>query len=83
MIFSPFFFFTQGFKWEGVYYQGQQLPGPEGAPQGFVREERDDDEWYYNICEYVDGKVHGHDVCYDGAGNLTWESDYLLNEYCE
>ena len=80
MIFSPvFFFFTQEFKcffWGYSYYQGQQLPGPEGAPQGFVRWEIDGSAGYI-IAEYVDGKEHGHVVCCNSAGIVKDEWDML------
>ena len=31
----------------------------------------------YCIEEYVDGKMHGHHVSYDSAGNVEWEDDFL------
>ena len=80
MIFPPFFFFYKGFKRGPYYYQGQQQPGADGRPQqGFVREECDGVARYY-IAEFVDGKLHGHVVWYDSAGNVVWELDYLRSE---
>ena len=63
---------------KGCYCQGQQLPGPEGAPQGFVRGE--DGKAGYYIIEFVDGKLHGHFVSYDSAGNVQGEGDFLLGK---
>ena len=39
-----------------------------------------DDEGYYDgymIAEYVDGKMHGHLVLYDRAGNVLGVEDWL------
>ena len=74
-------FFLQGFvlKRHGdksCYIRGQQRPGPEGRPQGFLREEFDGDAGYY-IGEFVDGKRHGHEVYYGTAGDVQREGDYV------
>ena len=82
--FFPVFFFSQGYMWNGAYFQqSKQLRSPDGKPQGFVRQECDGDAGYprYIIAEYVDGKRHGHEVRYGRAGDVLGESDWLLGEY--
>ena len=32
-------------------------------------------------AEYVDGKVHGHYVCYGRAGDVRGEEDYLRGKW--
>ena len=76
-IFSLFFLKKKGYKWGGWYCQSQQLPSPDGKPQGFVRLERDGWAEYY-IGEFVDGKLHGHHVRYGPAGDVQEEADWLL-----
>ena len=61
--------------WKGHYIRGKQQEA-EGAPQGFVRMERDGVA-RYRIQEYVDGMAHGHGVVYDSAGTVECELDYL------
>ena len=88
-----FFLKKKGYMWGGRYCQSQQPPSPDGDPQGFVRMESDGGAGYgigefgdarywgtkYNIAEFVDGKYHGHQVWYGPAGDVRWESDWLLD----
>ena len=82
---DSYFFFLQGFEWEGDYIRGQQPPSPDGAPQGFVRCELngqagEDCHADHYIAEYVDGKLHGHYVVFGwdhSLGEINREYDFL------